>query len=203
VLRLVAAAGAGYLVGTIPSADVAARLAARAGGGRPPVDLRAAGSGNPGAANAIALLGKGWGYGVLVADVGKGAVASAAGRAIAGDGGAHMGGTAAVVGHCFPVWKRFRGGRGAATSSGQCLATFPVYFPVDLAVAIAVAMWRRRALPATAVASALWVTAAVVWWRRGWPNAWGPKPTAGLPLAAAATSAIILGRFRSQRWAMR
>jgi hypothetical protein len=42
-----------------------------------------------------------------------------------------------------------------------------------------------------------------VWWRRGWPNAWGPKPTAGLPLAAAATSAIILGRFRSQRWAMR
>src|SRR5205823_14173960 len=68
MLRLLAAATTGYALGTIPSADVAARLATRGA-----TDLRDAGSGNPGAANAMAVLGKGWGYGVLIADVTKGA----------------------------------------------------------------------------------------------------------------------------------
>jgi len=192
VLRLLAAAGAGYLLGTVPSADAASRLAARA---VEPVDLRSAGSGNPGAANAIAVLGKGWGYGVLAADIAKGVVAAAAGRGLAGTYGAHAGATAAVVGHCFPVWSGFRGGKGVSTSCGQCLATFPAYFPIDLGVAWAVARWRQRAFPATAIASVAWVAAGVVWWRRGWPNGWGPEPTAALPVAAAVTSAVILSRF--------
>jgi glycerol-3-phosphate acyltransferase PlsY len=113
--------------------------------------------------------------------------------------GAHVGATAAVVGHCFPVWNGFRGGKGVSTSCGQCLATFPAYLPIDLAVAWAVARWRQRALPATAVASAAWVAAGVVWWRRGWPNAWGPEPTAALPVSAAVTSAVILSRFAAVR----
>jgi len=194
VLRLIAAATTGYALGTIPSADVAARLATRG-----VTDLRREGSGNPGAANAMAVLGKGWGYGVLLADVTKGAAACGAGRRLGGDTGAHIGGTAAVVGHCLPVWNGFRGGKGVAASAGQCLATFPAYFPIDLGVAWATARWRRQAMAATAAASLTWVIAGAVWWRRGWPNLWGPQPSAALPLAAAATSAVILSRFMAAR----
>ena len=190
MLRLLASAAAGYLAGGLPTADTVARLASRGA-----VDLRSAGTGNPGAVNAMAVLGKGWGAGILVADIAKGIAACGVGRRLAGDNGAHVGGTAAVIGHCFPVWSGFRGGKGVAASCGQCLATFPVYFPIDLAVAWAVARWRQRAFAATAVASSLWVGAAALWWWRRWPNAWGPPPTAALPVAAASSSAVILWRF--------
>ncbi|MCA1691932.1 MAG: glycerol-3-phosphate acyltransferase [Acidimicrobiales bacterium] len=190
MLRLLASAGLGYLAGALPTADTAARLA---GGGA--TDLRLAGSGNPGAVNAMAVLGRRWGMAVLAADIAKGAAASVVGRRLAGDTGAHVGGTAAVIGHCFPVWSGFRGGKGVAPSCGQCLATFPVYFPIDLVVAWAVATWRQHALPATVVASSVWVAASTLWWRRGWPNAWGPRPTVALPAAATVTSAVILSRF--------
>lgn len=161
------------------------------------MDLRASGSGNPGAANAIKVLGPVFGYGVLAADVSKAAVACAAGRRLAGSRGAHLAGTAAVVGHCFPVWSGFRGGKGVGCSVGQCLATFPAYFPLDLAVAAvtSTARWRSRSYAATAVASAAWVASGVLWWKRGWGNAWGPPPTGDLPLAAAVTSAVILYKF--------
>ena len=149
--RLVAAAVLGYLAGTVPSADAAVRLAGGA-------DLRAIGSGNPGAANAIAVLGPRWGYGVMAADIAKGAAGASIGRRVAGDAGAHLAGVAAVVGHCLPVWSGGRGGKGVATSVGQCLATFPAWSLCDLAVAGAVAAsprWRQRALAATAVSSAV------------------------------------------------
>ncbi|CAN5839026.1 hypothetical protein BH24ACT3_BH24ACT3_02260 [soil metagenome] len=191
--RLLVAAAAGYLAGTAPSADLAARLAT---GGA--TDLRGTGSGNPGGANALRVLGAGWGYAVIGADVAKAAAACTAGRHIAGDDGAHLAGTAAVVGHCFPVWNGFRGGKGVAASAGQCLATFPAYTGIDLGLAALTASsprWKQRAFTATAFASACWVVAATAWWRRGWPNAWGPEPTVALPLAAAATSAVILYRF--------
>lgn len=193
---LFGAALGGYLLGTVPSADVACRLAS---GGT--ADLRSAGTGNPGGANALVVLGRAWGYGVMGADIAKGAVACAVGRRLGGENGAHVAGTAAVVGHCFPVWNGFRGGKGVAASVGQCLATFPVYVPFDLGLAwlTATPQWSRRVgtrtLVATAVASTAWVAAAVVWWRRGWPNAWAPRPTAALPIAAAATSSVILSRF--------
>jgi len=197
LLRLVAAAITGYLAGTTPSADLATRLAT---GGT--TDLRTTGSGNPGAANAMKMLGAGWGYGVMAADVAKGAVACAAGRRLAGDGGAHVAGTAAVIGHCFPVWNGFRGGKGVATSAGQCLATFPAYTAIDLGVAAATATsprWKQRAFAATAIASGCWVASGFIWWRRGWPNAWGPRPTVGLPAAAAASSAVILYKFATAK----
>ncbi len=191
--RIGAAAALGYLAGTLPSADIASRLAS---GGA--TDLRLVGSTNPGAANAIKQLGPRWGYGVLAADVAKGAAGSIGGRLLAGSAGAHVGGTAAVVGHCFPVWTGFRGGKGVAASAGQCLATFPAYTPIDLTVAAVTASsrrWKQRAFAATAVASAVWVLAGLVWWRRDWPNGWGPSPGPGLPLAAAASSAVILCKF--------
>jgi glycerol-3-phosphate acyltransferase PlsY len=192
-LRLVCAAAAGYLLGTVPSADAAARLAA---GGR--VDLRAAGSRNPGGVNAFRVLGSTLGRAVVVADVAKGFAACAAGRAAAGDVGAHVGGVAAVVGHCYPVWSAFQGGKGVATSFGQCLYTFPAAAPLDLAVAIGVARvpgLRRPALVSTAVSSGVWLLASVVWWRRGLPNSWGPRPTGALPLANAATVLVVATAF--------
>lgn len=211
-VRVAVAAGLGYLAGTLPSSDLACRLAT---GGA--TDLRAVGSRNPGANNAGKHLGKNWGYGVMAVDVVKGALGCAAGRMAAGATGAQVGGVAAVVGHCYPVWTGFRGGKGVAASVGQCAATFPVWSVPDLLVAWAAAevprrcalarggtwygsagdtrWWRRRHVGATVVSSSVWVAAATLWWRRGWPNLWGPRPSAALPLGAAATSAVILFRL--------
>ena len=192
MLGLLTAVVTGYLVGTAPCADTAARIAT---GGT--TDLRASGTGNPGAVNAMAVLGRGWGWGILAADAAKGSLACGLGRRLAGPAGAHLAGTAAVVGHCFPVWNGFRGGKGVAVSLGQCATTFPVYLPVDLGVAWAVGRWRGRTFPGTAAASATWVAAGVLWWRKGWPNAWGPVPSAALPVSAALSSAVILYKFLS------
>lgn len=187
------AAGAGYLVGSFSWADVAAR---RATAGR--VDLRSAGSGNPGALNAIEVLGKRWGVAVAVADVAKGVTASMLGRAIGGDVGAHVGGTAAVVGHCYPVWNGFRGGKGVATASGQCIATLPAAVPLEIAAgAIGIlGPFERRSHTTTVLLASTWVAASLLWWRRRWMNPWGPTPTIALPVAAAASSALVLRRFR-------
>ena len=196
-----AAAAIGYLVGTFPTADLVAR---RVSAGR--VDLRRSGSGNPGTLNAANVLGAKAGVAVLVGDIGKGAVASVVGGAIAGPVGAHVAGSAAVVGHCHPVWNGFRGGKGVAASIGQCLVTFPAYFPIDLAVGAATAAmpwWRRRAFGATMVSSACWVAGGVVWWRRGWGNGWGPRPTAALPIAAAVSSVVIAERFLAAQGSLR
>lgn len=193
VKRLAAAAGCGYLLGTIPSADLVARRVA------PDIDLRTSGSGNPGAANALGVLGKRAGATVMVVDISKGAVACAVGAAVAGPAGAHLAGTASVTGHCYPVWTGFRGGgKGVAASVGQCFATFPAYFPVDVAVAAATASipgLKGRAFTATLASSACWVVGGLVWWRKGWRNLWGPRPSVLLPLAAATSSAIIAQRF--------
>lgn len=189
-----AAGTVGYLLGTFPSAD----LAARGAGSR--VDLRQEGSGNAGAANASALLGPGWGAAVLGGDMGKGALACWIGGRLAGDNGAHLAGTAAVLGHCYPLWSGFKGGgKGVATSAGQRLATFPAYFPIDAAVAYGTARWANRASAAVRVASAAWVASGLVWWRLGWPNLWGPAPGPGLAVAAAGTSGLILWRFHQSR----
>ncbi len=187
------AAAAGYLLGTVPSADIATRLAT---GGT--TNIRDAGTGNPGALNTGKTLGSKWGAGVMVADIAKGFVAARVGNRLAGGVGANTAATAAVVGHCLPVWNNFRGGKGVATSVGQVLGTFPPYFPLDFAVAaatVAVPTWKQRTFAANTVASATWIGAAALWWRKGWPNLWGPQPTASLPVGAAVSSAVIFWRF--------
>src|SRR5215207_7437471 len=152
MLRVLASAAAGYLIGTVPCADTVARLAS---GGT--ADLRAAGTGNPGAVNAMHVLGTAWGSSILAADAGKGVLACAVGRRLAGPAGAHTAGTAALVGHCFPVWNGFRGGKGVAVSLGHCTATFPAYLPFDLGVAWGVGKLTGRTFPGTWVASVTWV----------------------------------------------
>ncbi len=187
------AVATGYLIGTFPTASIVAR---RVSGGT--VDLRRSGTGNPGSANALKVLGKKAGAAVLVGDVGKGALACAVGGAIAGPTGAHLAGTAAVAGHCYPAWNGFDGGKGVATSIGQCLATFPAYFPIDAAVAVATASsqrWRQRAFAATLLSTAFWVLGSVVWWRKGWANLWGPPPSALLPVTSALSASMVVKRF--------
>jgi glycerol-3-phosphate acyltransferase PlsY len=107
-----------YLLGTFPSAV----LVARAGGH----DVTAEGSKNPGASNVARLMGWKAGLLVLVADFGKGAIASGVGLAVAGRGGAFALGVAAVLGHMFPVTRRFKGGKGVATAGGMLVVLYPL-----------------------------------------------------------------------------
>lgn len=193
LLRLLLASGLGYLCGTVPSADIATRLAT---GGR--VDLRSSGSRNPGGMNASRVLGNRIGRAVVVADIAKGYAGCAAGRLVAGDLGAHVGGTSAVLGHCYPAWSGFRGGKGLATSFGQSLYTFPVAAPVDLGLAVGLARvpgLRRPGLVSTLVPSFVWLLMSVVWWKRRLPSSWGPTPTVALPVANAVTVGIVLSRL--------
>lgn len=185
-----------YVLGTFPSADLAARLAL----GRT-ADIRAMGSGNPGAANVMGQLGKKWGLVVLLLDVAKGAAACAVGRWMAGGAGASAAGSVAVIGHCFPLWNGFKGGKGVATGAGQVLVTFPAYFPINLAVTLLTQTrrWRSRAFVATAAACAAWVLGAAAWWAADLPNLWGPTPTGALVLGAVVSSAVILYRFAAAR----
>jgi glycerol-3-phosphate acyltransferase PlsY len=190
-VHVAAAIVVAYLLGSIPTAVVVARVATR---GR--VDIRTAGSGNPGALNTLGVLGAKWGAVVLVVDVGKAALACVIGRTIGGNV-ADLCGSAAVIGHCFPVWTRFRGGKGVACAGGQCLATFPVYSPVALVVAIITSRRRfeSRAFAAASLTMILWMAAAAIWIAGALPNSWGPKPTWGLMASAAVSGVVIVYRF--------
>lgn len=184
----------GYLLGSFPSADLAARIATRG-----QVDLRAEGSGNPGATNVAKVLGTSWGIAVLVVDIAKGAAAGLLGLAVGGDAAGLTGATTAIAGHIFPPWSRFRGGKGVATSAGACLAVFPAYFPIDLAVAALGAVAARRAERATQISGVVWIAASGLWWAADLPNAWGPDPSWGLVVFAAVSTALILGKFAHSR----
>jgi len=193
--RLAVSGVAGYLAGSIPSADIVSRFV-----GGP--NLRSSGTGNPGAANAAGVLGAGAGLAILGADITKGAIAGRLGLRLGGGAGSQAGAVMAVVGHCYPVWNGFKGGKGVATSVGQVLATFPAYFPVDVAVAVgtaAVPRWKQRAFAATTVSSAAWIAGAALWWRRSLPNLWGPAPGLSLPVGATLSSAVIFSRFMAAR----
>jgi glycerol-3-phosphate acyltransferase PlsY len=134
---------AAYLLGTFPSAELVARLRG--------VDVRAAGSGNPGASNVARLLG--WKLGALVflLDAGKGAAAAGVGLTLDGHRGAYILGIAAVLGHVFPVWRNFRGGRGVATGAGAAVVLFPLIFAVLAVVWLIITLGLHRASIASLV----------------------------------------------------
>ena len=187
---IVLATLAGYLLGTFPSADLVTRIATRG-----KVDIRDVGTGNPGALNAIHILGNRWGLVVLALDVAKGVAAGFVGFGLAGGCGAYAAATASIAGHIFPVWTRFRGGKGVATSAGACLAVFPAYFLLDLAVALLSAVRSGRATLGTQIGCGIWVAASALWWAFDWPNLWGPAPGPGLLAFAVIGSAMILRAF--------
>jgi glycerol-3-phosphate acyltransferase PlsY len=116
-----------YVIGTFPSAI----LISRAYG----VDIEAVGSGNPGASNVTRALGWRKGIWVYVLDAGKGALAAGLGLIVDGRPLAYWCGAAAIVGHMFPVFRRFRGGKGVATGSGVLLVVQPILAP------LAVGLW--------------------------------------------------------------
>ncbi len=125
-----------YLVGSISFAILIARLRG--------VDLRTVGSGNPGATNVARALGRRWGYLCFFLDVGKGLVPTLAVVLLTRplDGRLQqfswmLTGCGAILGHVFPFWLGFRGGKGVATSLGVVLGIFP-YMTVPGLLAFAV-----------------------------------------------------------------
>ncbi len=125
-----------YLLGAIPFGLLIGRMRG--------VDIRRHGSGNIGATNAGRVLGKPWGHLCLALDIAKGLAPTLAARAWLGETiESPVGllawisvGLATVLGHLFPVYLSFRGGKGVATTIGVALAIFPVY-TVAISVALA------------------------------------------------------------------
>ncbi len=109
---------AGYLAGSIPFGLLFTRLA---GAG----DVRRIGSGNIGATNVLRTGRRGLAVATLIADALKGAVPVALALWFAGVELAAVTGVAAVLGHCFPPWLRFRGGKGVATATGVLFTLTP------------------------------------------------------------------------------
>jgi glycerol-3-phosphate acyltransferase PlsY len=151
------------------------------------VDIRSVGSGNIGATNVARSLGKKWGALVLLLDAGKGALPVAGawwlvaeGRVV--DHAVAATGLAAVVGHCFPVWLRFRGGKGVATALGVFLVIDPLAALACVVVfAASYAIWRIASVGSLLGAAAM---PLALWWRGA------PGPV--LALAAAIVAVIFL-----------
>lgn len=126
----------GYLLGSIPFGILLTRLF---GAG----DLRQIGSGNIGATNVLRTGRKELAAATLILDGAKGAVAVLLARHFVpelGDGGAMVAGAAAMIGHCYPVWLKFRGGKGVATLLGLAIT---LAWPIGLVFAAA---WLATAL---------------------------------------------------------
>lgn len=147
------AAVLGYLLGSIPFGMVLAKIMGLG-------NLRDIGSGNIGATNVLRTGSKTAAALTLLLDGGKGAIAVFAARAWIGEDAAQIAGLMAFVGHCFPVWLRFQGGKGVATFLGLMLALF---WPVGvaccltwLATAVVSRISSLSALVASA-SSAIWV----------------------------------------------
>ena len=119
-----AAALAGYLIGSIPFGLILARLAGLG-------DVRKIGSGNIGATNVLRTGNKKIAALTLLLDGGKGALAAGVAGALYGPDFAVLAGAGAFLGHLFPVWLKFKGGKGVATGIGVALA---VWWPVGAAM---------------------------------------------------------------------
>lgn len=119
-LKLIGVIILSYLIGSITFGDIVARIKK--------VDLRGQGSGNVGATNVFRTIGKGWGAVVLIGDALKGALAVWLGSLIGPVQGFDPGiitGIAAIIGHSWPVFTGFKGGKGVATSLGVVVALVP------------------------------------------------------------------------------
>jgi glycerol-3-phosphate acyltransferase PlsY len=169
----------GYLAGSVPFAFLLAR--------RVGVDVRLAGSGNVGAANVLRTTGTSRAVAVMALDIAKGALAVAlAHLSNAGAATTAVTGAAAVVGHIYPVWLRFHGGKGVAVAAG----VFGVLTPIATAIALGlflviVRMTRYISLGSIAATVALP------------PAAWMVGAPAAVVAAAAGTAALIVFRHRA------
>ncbi len=169
---LVALLALSYLMGSFPTSIIVAR---RAKG----IDIREHGSGNAGGTNVLRVVGWKAALVVAVVDVGKGALAAALPFLVSGVGSSSIGradasalcGACAVVGHIYPLFARFRGGKGVGTSAGMFAVTQP--WALAFAVPVFVAsVWATRWVSLGSLLGALCVPVAILFTRgSGWIGA--------------------------------
>lgn len=141
------ALGLGYLLGSIPFGLLLAKAAGKG-------DIRQVGSGNIGATNVLRTGSKGLAAAVLLFDLGKGFLAVWLTSRLLNAGVVEPAALGAALGHCFPIWLKFKGGKGVATAAGVC---FGLWWPIGLAYA---AVWLGM-LAATRISSLGGMSAAV------------------------------------------
>ena len=155
MLTLAAVLVVSYLLGSIPFGYLAGRVAG--------IDIRKTGSGNIGATNVVRVLGKLYGYPVFFLDFLKGLGAVEISVLIATRVQPEWGSpevfgilaaVSSVIGHCFPLWLKFRGGKGMATSAGALFGLMPLAMLIGLAIWILV-FWLTRYVSVASVAAAV------------------------------------------------
>jgi len=177
---LVLAVLCAYLIGSIPFA----LLLARRFGGH---DLHRIGSGNIGAANVLRASGVRAGVVVAALDILKGAAGVlVAARMTSVENVGAIAGFAAVVGHIYPVWLRFRGGKGVATACGVFSVLAPLAVPAAL-LAFVATIWATRYISLGSVAASLVLP----------PIAWATGAPEAVVLTACALATLIIFRHRS------
>ncbi len=148
---------AAYLLGSIPNGLILARLKG--------IDLQKVGSGNIGATNVFRCVGKGWGVFAFILDAVKGFVPAFCFPLLVSGAPNGLGlacGVAAVAGHNWPVWLKFKGGKGVSTSAGMLLGIAPAAVGVGFAVfAVTVALTRFVSLGS--ILAAIAVAGSGVW----------------------------------------
>lgn len=145
-----------YLFGAVPFGLLVAKLHG--------VDIRSKGSGNIGATNVLRVIGKGWGIFTLILDALKGFIPAFFFPGLAnldGEWGVLFG-MAAIIGHTFPVYLKFKGGKGVATSAGMLLGVAPAAVGIGLVFwIICMAIWHYVSLASivasVAIAASVWV----------------------------------------------
>lgn len=155
---------AAYLIGSIDFGIIVPRLLG--------IDIYAHGSGNPGATNVLRSLGRKVAAVVVAGDAAKGFIATMIGGLVVGTATAFACALAAVVGHCFPVWHRLRGGKGVAAAAGATLWLQTLFALALLGVwLVVVGLWRKASV-ASLIVAALYVPGMVALGHRGWSIAW-------------------------------
>lgn len=169
----------GYLAGSVPFAFLLAR--------RRGIDVRVAGSGNVGAANVLRTTGPWRGVIVMSLDVAKGVGAVAIAHLLSGGTALiALTGAAAIVGHVYPVWLRFHGGKGVAVAAGVFTMLSPGATAAAAGLFLLIA-WATRYVSLASIAA----TVALP------PTAWILGSPLSVVLVAAGTSGLILFRHRA------
>jgi glycerol-3-phosphate acyltransferase PlsY len=182
----------GYLFGSIPNGYLAGRLAG--------IDVRSQGSGNIGATNVLRVLGKPWGFAVFFADALKGFLAVRVALLLVSRSAeatsyaefyAILAAASCVAGHSFPVWLRFKGGKGVATSAGAIFGVMPIAAILIFLVWVAVfEITRYVSVASVTAAVTLPVAVAILIWM-------GRTQGVVLFYFSAAMTALVVWRHRS------
>jgi glycerol-3-phosphate acyltransferase PlsY len=160
----IAAVATGYVLGSIDFGVIVPRWRG--------VDIYSQGSGNPGTTNVLRAMGRKAAAAVMVGDLAKGLAAAAFGDLAVGEAVGFASGLAAVVGHCFPIWHRFRGGKGVATAGGMMLWLEPLLGAALLVIWFGLAFVAKRASVASLAVAAALVPGAFAFGHRGWSLLW-------------------------------